>query len=460
METASNLNILITHFRVGRTDGVSLEIEKRKHLLQEMGHQVSLLSGPLQNGANYIIQELEFDVPEYIKLRKNSITKFEDYESEEELLAHIHGVKDVIKTQLKQILEENNFDMIFAHNILSLAIHMPATLAFVELITEMKIPCMAIDHDFYWEGDITTIPQFDSIGDLLKKYFVPDLPNVRHATINTLNEKHLAEEGVEADVNYDVFAFDQPAWQPDDFNADFRKSYNIGENDIIVLQATRIVPNKAIEVAMDYVKVLQNNKDLLIGSQLYNGREFTKDSNIVFLLAGYAEEDRMWYMNDLEDYAKKLGIDARFIGNSVGYERNITESGKIYSLWDTYVFSDIVTYPSIWEGWGNQFIEAVFAKKPVVVFEYPVYAKDIRPEGYKVISLGDVYTQDESKRCKVDEFRLEQSMYETVTILTDRQIYRATTDMNFYIGEKNHSRKVLRKYLQDSIEWASGWMDK
>lgn len=40
-----------------------------------------------------------------------------------------------------------------------------------------------------------------------------------------------------------------------------------------------------------------------------------------------------------------------------------------------------MTYPSLREGWGNQFIEAVFAKLPVVLLEYPVWAKVRRQPG-------------------------------------------------------------------------------
>ena len=36
--------IAIVHYRVGRTDGVSLEIEKRKAILEELGHEVKHIS--------------------------------------------------------------------------------------------------------------------------------------------------------------------------------------------------------------------------------------------------------------------------------------------------------------------------------------------------------------------------------------------------------------------------------
>ena len=61
---------------------------------------------------------------------------------------------------------------------------------------------------------------------------------------------------------------------------------------------------------------------------------------------------------------------------------------KYTRLWDAYVFADFVTYPSWWEGWGNQLLEAVRAKLPVALFEYPVIWPTSRT-GFRVISFGD-----------------------------------------------------------------------
>ncbi len=73
----------------------------------------------------------------------------------------------------------------------------------------------------------------------------------------------------------------------------------------------------------------------------------------------------------------------------MAHSRGLTPDGaKVYSLWDSYVLADVVTYPSTWEGWGNQYIEAVFAKLPVLIWEYPVWQTDLGPAGFEVVSLG------------------------------------------------------------------------
>lgn len=68
--------IAIVHYRVGRTDGVSLEIDKRRAILEELGHEVKLISGPVQNGSDFVIEELEFDLPEIKEIKENSFKYF------------------------------------------------------------------------------------------------------------------------------------------------------------------------------------------------------------------------------------------------------------------------------------------------------------------------------------------------------------------------------------------------
>jgi len=67
-----------------------------------------------------------------------------------------------------------------------------------------------------------------------------------------------------------------------------------------------------------------------------------------------------------------LKVRIAWIQNLVGSQEEKIKGLKKYSLWDCYAYSSVVLYPSLWEGFGNQFLEAVFAKKPIVSYEYPV----------------------------------------------------------------------------------------
>ncbi len=71
----------------------------------------------------------------------------------------------------------------------------------------------------------------------------------------------------------------------------------------------------------------------------------------------------------------------------IGTQRSKINGHKVYSLWDAYPFANLVTYPSIYEGFGNALLEAVYFKRLVIVNRYPVYNADIKPLGFEFIEL-------------------------------------------------------------------------
>ena len=46
-------------------------------------------------------------------------------------------------------------------------------------------------------------------------------------------------------------------------------------------------------------------------------------------------------------------------------QRQICREGKnkVYSLWDAYIYADFVTYPSLYEGFGNALLETIYFQK-------------------------------------------------------------------------------------------------
>ena len=52
---------------------------------------------------------------------------------------------------------------------------------------------------------------------------------------------------------------------------------------------------------------------------------------------------------------------------------------------DVYRHADLVTYPSLYEGFGNAFLEAVYFRKPIVVKRYSIFITDIEPKGFQII---------------------------------------------------------------------------
>jgi glycosyltransferase involved in cell wall biosynthesis len=224
----------------------------------------------------------------------------------------------------------------------------------------------------------------------------------------------------------------------------------------LVLQATRIVRRKGIELAVDFVRALDTpaRRAQLRARGLHNSQSFDRDNRIVLVLAGYARDDVTGqYVGDLKKKIARAGIDAIFIEDVVGACRALEGDQKRYSLWDAYVFADLVTYPSLWEGWGNQFLEAVRAQLPILLFEYPVYQADIGTKGFRVISLGSAIAgRDDLDLVQVAPQIIEQAAEQAVDLLTDAQLRRETTEHNLKVCRQHYSLQALRNYLAHLLE--------
>jgi len=105
-----------------------------------------------------------------------------------------------------------------------------------------------------------------------------------------------------------------------------------------------------------------------------------------------------------------------------------------YPFYSTYQTIDLVCYPPEHEGFGNQAIEAVWARRPLAVLEYPVFKVFVRDHIPYYISLGDVPGLG-----RLEEFGglhllrdevLEPALDVAVTVLKDHALERRWVDEN------------------------------
>lgn len=126
--------------------------------------------------------------------------------------------------------------------------------------------------------------------------------------------------------------------------------------------------------------------------------------------------------------AKEKGVEIIDIYSSI-------EAG-IWSFWDAYSVADVITYPSILEGWGNQLLEAVFAKKVIVLFEYDIFRSDIKPVNLDYISLGDAYDTIDGL-VYVSSKIVNEAACEVLNILFDSDRYKEAVEHNFEVCREN-----------------------
>lgn len=444
-------NIGICHYKVGDTDGVSLEMDKWKAVLEKQGHTVHLCGGDLGEVEGFLIEELYHHREDIEKIHRNAFDQLTDYESESALEAEILEVARRIEQAVCSFIDQFAIDLLIPNNIWSIGVNLPAAIAFAHVVRKRRIPVVAHHHDFHWETFRGMAPTCATVSRMAQEYLPPNDPLITHVVINSLVRAELRQRsGVESTIVPNVFDFAGKPWCIDEYNHDFRKAIGVNENDILVLQATRIVERKGIELAIDLVKELGKPSNIAHFQQegLYNGSPFTENSRIVLVLAGYAEDKNGIYLARLKQKIDQAGIEARFITDKVASRRGETDGQRLYSLWDCYAFADLVTYPSLFEGWGNQLLEAIRAKLPIAIFEYPVYQADIREKGFDAITLGSAAEgTDSSGLVSVSEAMVRRAAEQTIEILTNPSARQAMTKRNFDLGKRYYSLESLEEQL-------------
>lgn len=447
----SKKNIGLCHFRVGETDGVSLEMDKWKVVLEKLGHQVTYIAGSKGSLNNVeIIQELHYNNANNKIIVDNAYVKFRSFANEKAFKIAIENDAKAIEDKLLKIIKKNAIAVLIVNNIFSLGWNLSAGIGFFNAIKKASVKCICHHHDFYWERERYSEPTFSFISEYLKEYFPPRHAKIEHVVINSIARNELFKrKNIESKVVPNVFDFDN-VWQVDDFNFNFRASFGIKEKDLIILQATRIVKRKGIELALDFVSELNSNRHKLFGKKLYNNRLFDEDSKIVFLMVGLNEDNT--YFEKIIEYAHEKNVEIKWVNKNIGHDRSQTDNVKTYSLWDAYAHCDMVTYTSLLEGWGNQLIEALVAKKIIVGFQYPVFVKDIRPLDFNIIDLGNKHTIKNSGLVEVSKSIISNAVDEAYKLILNEQEYKKNVSENYAIGKQNLSLGTLEVLLKSIIE--------
>jgi glycosyltransferase involved in cell wall biosynthesis len=317
---------------------------------------------------------------------------------------------------LRHFIRSNHLDLIIVQNALTIPMNLPLGVCLTGLIAELGIHTIGHHHDFFWERQRY---QTNAILDLLDTTFPAKLPTVQHVTINSIAQERLkARRGIDSIVIPNVHDFATPAPGIDTYNADFREAIGLAEGDLFVLQPTRVIQRKGIEMAIELVHRLE----------LPNARLF---------ITHRAHDEGLSYWHWLKREAGVMHVDLRLIDHMIGNERSKLDGHKIYSLWDAYPHADLVTYPSTYEGFGNALLEAVYFKRLMVVNRYPVYNADIEPLGFEFIELDGF----------VDEAAVEQ----TRELLNDPDHVRAMTEKNYAIAQEHFSLEELERRLKDLL---------
>ena len=405
-----NVGFISTRF--AGTDGVSLEAAKWAQILWDRKHVSYWFGGELDRDLNVsmLVPEAFFDHDEVRWINQHI---FGVKHRSSEISGHIHAMRNYLKGRLYEFIEKFSIDVIIPQNVLSIPMHIPLGLAVTELVAETGIPTIAHHHDFAWERLRFSL---NAVQDFLQMAFPPKLPSIQHVVISSLAQEDLAlRTGISATVIPNVLDFENPPEADLEYGKSFRREIGLEEDDVLILQPTRIVQRKGIEHAIELVSQLGDPRYKLV-------------------ISHEAGDEGYDYANFLTDHARDHDVDLRLISCQIGETRGVNEMGKkIFTLWDVYPHADLVTYTSLYEGFGNAFLEAVYFRKPILINRYEVFVRDIEPQGFDLLVM--------------DGFVSDRVVNQVREVLESPERGKRMVELNYELATRHYSYSVLRKRL-------------
>jgi len=405
-------NIGFVSTRFAGTDGVTLESSKWAMVLEHRGHSCFWFAGELDRPAErcFTVPEahFKFDQNEWInqrvfgrKVRKASVTET------------IHALKAILKVQLNEFIEQYRIDLLIAENALTIPMHLSLGIALTELIAESQIPTIAHHHDFYWERTRYAV---NAVGDYLRMAFPPKLPSIEHVVINSAAQEELALRcGIASIIIPNVLDFENPPRVDEQKTREFRASIGLLPEDILFLQPTRIVQRKGIEHAVALLEDL-------------------KDPRCRLVISHEAGDEGYEYAEWLKEDAGERGVDLRLIATRISDPiYNHHNQQDRHSLWEVYPHADFITYPSLYEGFGNAFLEAVYFKKPLLINRYATFVRDIEPKGFDLVVMDGYLTKKNVQRVR--------------EILQSEPLRRQMVEHNYATAARHYAYSTLRRWL-------------
>lgn len=268
-------------------------------------------------------------------------------------------------------------DLVVVENLCTIPLNLPAARSVARALHGR--PAVLHHHDPAWQrahlAHITELPPVDA--------------SWRHVTINEFTRREFAARGIDATLIYN--GFDAHPRRGDRITT--RELLRVEASERLIAHPVRAIPRKNVRAAIHLAEQLGGT----------------------YWLVGPAEDG---YGNELE----RLLADARC---------RVIHAPVPRAMEDVYAASDLVAFPSTWEGFGNPPIEAALHRRPVAVGHYPV-ADELRaafrfewfdPDDASAIDrfllAPDDAMLDRNHRIAIDHFSTERMAADLHALLDD-----------------------------------------
>lgn len=473
----SHMNVGVIHSLIGKNDGVSIIID---HTVSAMVKYMDIDLGNIFFLAAHTSPRFNAQTDEVFwhknEIHKTILNHYSEEPKDIDLDALIHEKAMYAKQVIADFIEKNQIDLIIAHNTTHPYNYITAVGLgyYIEELRAKKIiwPKLLVWwHDSYFERE-----RFSSPNPVIKKY-LRYLPGTYIDGIIFLNsiQPHLALKFFEQQnwKNTEAFFKERTVIIPntieipweyscgvsddkeylappaDNYNDTFfkdigllneieKKGFTI-DDTVVMLQHTRVVPRKNIELAIDFAFSME--KKFL---------ENKKNKCFVVLVSGHSGDEQVDYKNYLIKYYydklkenKESNVIFLFGEDIILSHRDIIVDKKYYRFQDIPAIisrvGGIGTYFSELEGYGNNLLEMMAMGLPVVINKYDIYKTDIEQLGFDLPSIENGKLTDDL----IDK---------TYHILTDIKARNKLVNHNLCILTEKLDHKLISDKIKPIID--------
>jgi glycosyltransferase involved in cell wall biosynthesis len=407
------MRIGIAATRLVGVDGVTFETAKWEDAFKRLGHDLRLCAGDVDalRWDARLVPAMHFTHPPAARVTSAAFDPGSDPEA---VRREIDRLAEQLLPVLLDWVRSTHVELLLVENAWAIPMQLPLAVALRRLVEVTGIPAIGHHHDYWWERErfATCV-----VPDVLEAAFPPDLHAIRHVSINSLAAAELRRRrGIDSSVMPNVFDFDHPRPRPRPaVRRRLREELGMSERGLLIVQPTRVVPRKGIELAIELVGRL-------------------RDRDAVLLITSPAGDEGLDYLVSLERLAEQHDVHLRYAADRFAPDHDGQPVGPAHSLNDAYLAADLITYPSLYEGFGNALVEAMFYGKPVVVNRYPVFDADIRSLGVRFVEIEGAITDD--------------TVREVRQLLVNPRRRAAMARHNFNIARRHLSYALLRRRVR------------
>ena len=430
----NDLRIGIIHSLIGKNDGVSIVIDQT---VEAMSQYLDINIGNFFFLAAHSSPRFNAQTNDVFwhksEVHKHIINNFNNPNTEG-LDEMIHENALYAKKVIQEWVDENDIDLIIAHNT-SHPYNFITAVGLGYYIEELRKDgiiwpkLMVWWHDSYFERDIFANPN-----PVIKKY-LKYLPGVNYLNSIAFINKQQIELGKKLFSKYNNSKIDkflehritvvpntaEIPWKwehlkenseqlicppQDNYNDNFlkdiglineieKRGFNI-EDTKFLLQHTRVVPRKKIELAIDLAFALEKK---------YKANGINKC--IALIVSGHSGDEQNQYLQNLHKHYNSLceknkdsNVVLIFGENNILSHRDIIVDKKFYNFAEIpsiiAAYGGIGTYFSDVEGFGNNLLEMMSFAVPAVINRYDIYKEEIEQFGFELpgIDTGEPISEE------------------------------------------------------------------